>query len=296
MPSPENYTHFFDFSTLPDSTTIYTSQVRSSYAVFDDRDSSNDDMTAIGDDAGWLNTSSFSSGSMTLVGFDGNGDPIFAFNSVYRLFTNTTGQSGNINFTNTGVYAYCFGEGTMIATPTGETAVEALSIGDLVRAQDGNVVPVKWIGRQTIAKRYVGANGKMVRIAAGTLGNHSDLYVTGDHGMIVDGIVINASALVNGGSINWVPLPETPDRFIVYHIETEAHDVIFANGAASETFLDAAGRAMFDNHAEYLDLYGVERIIPEMRAPRINAQRMLPDAIRARLAIEAEVVAFSAAG
>lgn len=61
--------------------------------------------------------------------------------------------------------------------------------------------------------------------------------------------------------------------------------MILANGAPTETFLDAAGRAAFDNHAEYLNLYGTERIIPEMRAPRIASRRLLPDAIRARLGI-----------
>ncbi len=39
----------------------------------------------------------------------------------------------------------------MIATPDGETAVEALSIGDLVMTASGEQVPVKWIGRQTIS-------------------------------------------------------------------------------------------------------------------------------------------------
>ncbi len=45
------------------------------------------------------------------------------------------------------------------------------------------------------------------------------------------------------------------------------------------------GRAAFDNHAEYLDLYGSERIIPEMAQPRISTARLLPDALKARLGI-----------
>jgi hypothetical protein len=37
--------------------------------------------------------------------------------------------------------------------------------------------------------------------------------------------------------------------------------------------------------AVYLDLFGTERIISEMDRPRIGTQRLLPEAIRARLGI-----------
>ena len=103
--------------------------------------------------------------------------------------------------------------------------------------------------------------------------------------MILDGLVINASALVNGTTIDWVPMNELPDEVTYYHIETEAHDVILANGAPSETFIDVAGRAAFDNFAEYLSLYGTERIIPEMKYHRITTQRLLPNALKMRLDI-----------
>jgi hypothetical protein len=48
---------------------------------------------------------------------------------------------------------------------------------------------------------------------------------------------------------------------------------------------DYIGRAHFDNHQEYLDLYGCERIIPEMRRPRISARRQLPTDLAARFGI-----------
>ncbi len=186
---------------------------------------------------------------------------------------------------NTSTY-FCFAEGTLIATETGETVVERLQIGDPVRTEDGRIVPVKWIGRQAVNKLFAGSRMEPVRIRAGALGGglpHNDLTVTADHGMIVDGLVINASALVNGGSIDWVPLDELPDRVTYYHVETEDHDVILANGAPAETFIDIPGRVAFDNYQEYLDLYGAERIIPEMGRPRISARRLVPDAIKARL-------------
>ncbi|MEM1389391.1 MAG: Hint domain-containing protein, partial [Pseudomonadota bacterium] len=114
---------------------------------------------------------------------------------------------------------------------------------------------------------------------------------TGDHGLIVDGYVVNASAMVNGSTIHSVPLSDLPAEFSWWHIETEAHEVILAEGAAAETFIDAAGRAAFDNHDAYLDRFGTERLIPEMRLPRITASRLLPESIRARLEISAASLA-----
>ncbi|GGX63595.1 hypothetical protein GCM10007385_35940 [Tateyamaria omphalii] len=183
--------------------------------------------------------------------------------------------------------ALCFAAGSMIATPEGERAVEMLRIGDLVQTEQGHDVKVLWIGRQTVHTAHAPLRMEPVRIAKGALGEnvpHHDLVVTADHGMVLDGFVINASALVNGSTIDWVPLTELAERVTYYHVETENHDVILANGAASETFLDMRGRAAFDNFQEYLDLYGTERLIPEMSRARITSPRLLPDSIRQRCA------------
>lgn len=184
-----------------------------------------------------------------------------------------------------GAFELCFAAGTWIATPGGEALVEDLRIGDLVTTADGRAVPVKWIGRQTIEKRLAGQRAQLVRIAAGALGNHSDLHVTADHGMVLDGYVVNASALVNGHSIDWVPIGDTPAVQTVYHLETEAHNVILANGAQAETFVDAATRENFDNYSEYLAMFGAERLVPEMNAIRISCRRLLPDDIQYRLGL-----------
>lgn len=183
----------------------------------------------------------------------------------------------------------CFGEGTLIATPNEEVAVEQLKIGDLIRTSDGRDVPVKWIGKQTLAKLFAGSKAQLVCIRAGALGNHTDLYVTGDHGMVLDGYMINASALVNDCSIHWVSFSETPDRQTVYHVETEEHDIILANGAASETYLDVPNRQAFDNYQEYLDLYGAEKAVSENQMPRISSRRLLPKELLERLGIEPAV-------
>ncbi|WP_420324998.1 Hint domain-containing protein [Mameliella sp.] len=186
----------------------------------------------------------------------------------------------------------CFAPGTLIATPEGETAVEQLKIGDRVATEEKGTTEVVWIGVVTRPTAVAGNALQAVCVQAGALGGglpHSDLIVTADHGLIVDGHVINAAALVNGDSIAFVPLSQLPEHVTYYHVETAAHEVILANGAPAETFVDAVARSQFDNFQEYLGLYGAERVIPEMQRPRVSSRRMVPAEIRDRLdrAIEA---------
>ena len=165
---------------------------------------------------------------------------------------------------------------TQITTRSGRVGIQNLRIGQLIRTADGRDVPVTWIGRQTIVTRFGGDRVGMVRIRAGALNNHTDLLVTSDHGLIVDGFVVNASALVNRRTITFEPLADLGERFTVYHIETPSHDVIMANGTRAETYLNMPGRRAFDNYEEYLDLYGSEpRIIPSPMS-RIGTARLLP--------------------
>ena len=178
----------------------------------------------------------------------------------------------------------CFLPGSLIATPQGETRVEELRMTDQVLTAVGDAIPVKWIGRQTVSTRFNTADRlRPVRFAAGSLGNglpHSHLTVTADHAMLVDGVLCNASVLVNDVTIIRVPLEEMGESFTVYHIETETHEIILANGAETETYIDHTSRRAFDNYAEYEALYGDEPEMTELRLPRITTRRQLTDQIR----------------
>jgi hypothetical protein len=215
---------------------------------------------------------------------------------VYTVFGNVSDPAtfSLANFplssVDSSAFTVCFAAGTLIATPKGEAAVETLQIGDLIRTADGRSVPVKWIGRQTVQKLFAGERARPVRVAAGALGcglPHTDLVLTADHALILDGFAINAGALVNGTTITLEPLASLPDRVTYYHVETEDHDIILANGTPAETFVDYVGRQAFDNHAEYAELYGDERIIAEMPLPRISTARLVPPALRNRLSGDA---------
>ena len=243
--------------------------------------------------AGFLTVPLVGGGTIDLPFFNITNDTAFALIPPGLTSAEIGVEAGDMFFPltvlNSAAFTACFAAGSLIATPDGERTVEDLGIGDSILTAGGRTVPVKWVGRQTVWKLRHRARSQPVRIRAGALGGglpHRDLTVTADHGMVLDGYVINASALVNHDTINFVPLAELGDVFTVYHIETEAHDVILANGTPAETFIDYAGRAAFDNHDEYLSLYGADRIIAEMPQPRISSARHVPQVIRQRLGID----------
>ena len=70
--------------------------------------------------------------------------------------------------------------------------------------------------------------------------------------MFLEGVLIEARDLVNGVSI--VQATQV-DEVEYFHIELDSHDVIIAEGAPSETFIDDDCRMMFRNAHEYALLY-----------------------------------------
>ncbi len=182
----------------------------------------------------------------------------------------------------------CFLAGTVIATPRGGRPVETLAVGDVVTTSDGRSVPVRWVGRRTVVTAFgPGPEQAPVEIAAGALGPDlpaRPLRLTADHALLLDGVLVQAGALV-GTAARRLTAAELGERYMVYHVETEAHDLILAEGVAAETFLDTVTRRRFDNVAEYVALYGdVAPTLVEMDLPRVKSLRQLPQALRARLA------------
>jgi hypothetical protein len=250
----------------------------------------------------------FFSNPVNYTGFSASGEPIVAFNdydyevdptnppeaTFYFLLSNNGSLTPSSGGTATlGVYTYCFSRGTAIATPAGECAVEMLAIGDEVLNAEGKAVAVKWIGRQTMSSFMARLHGELpVCISAGALGNglpRRDLLVSPGHALLVDGVLVNAAALVNGTSI--VKLQAWQGDVEYFHIETEAHEVILAEGAAAETFIDTVSRERFDNHAEYLALYPNAPAMTELDLPRVTHARQLSHFTQRRLAEVAAALA-----
>jgi Hint domain len=179
----------------------------------------------------------------------------------------------------------CYCRGTLIRTERGEVTVEDLAIGDKVMTVSGRARPIKWIGRSNVVTRLCDPlRAWPVRIKAHALAEavpSRDLLVSPDHALLIDDVLIQAGALVNGNSI--VRETNVAETITYFHIELEDHELIFAEDAPAETFVDNVDRLSFDNWAEHERLYPTGNAIAEMPYPRVKAHRQVPRSIRERL-------------
>jgi len=182
----------------------------------------------------------------------------------------------------------CYRLGTRIRTVHGEVPVEELQIGEDVMTVAGIARPIKWIGQRSYSGRFASGNKKILPVCfkPGSLAEgmpKRNLWVSPNHAMYIDGLLIQAEDLVNGDN---VVQAEAKDTIRYFHIELESHDVILAEGAWSETFIDDHSRMMFHNAADYFGRYPNAPDLPPLYcAPRVNEGFQLQgirDRIRAR--------------
>ncbi len=180
----------------------------------------------------------------------------------------------------------CYCRGTMILTARGEIAVEDLKIGDRLMTASGKARPIRWIGTRSYSGRFAAGNKDIlpIMIEQGALANNvpkRDLWVSPLHAMFLDGVLIPASCLVNGVSIVQAT---RVDQVEYFHLELETHDVIVAEDALSESFLDDGSRGMFHNAATYREIYpDAARVPARYCAPRVEDGEAL-QAVRDRIA------------
>jgi hypothetical protein len=186
----------------------------------------------------------------------------------------------------------CYCPGTLIRTPCGNKRVEKIQIGDEVMTAAGLARPIKWIGRRSYNGRFVMGRKDIlpVCIKAGALADNvprRDLWISPNHAMYfednLDGVLIEAKDLVNGVSIVQA---ERVDEVEYFHIELDTHDVLIAEGALSESFIDDDSRGMFHNAHEYRVLYPAAATITRYCAPRLDEGYEV-EAIRQGLAVRA---------
>ena len=143
----------------------------------------------------------------------------------------------------------CYCHGTLIETDRGQVEVESLQAGDLVMTVSGALRPIRWVGRRSYAGRFLAGrdNLRPILIRAGALGDglpRRDLRISPCHAMLLDGMLVPGSELVNGTTI--VQDRDCTEVHYV-HIELDQHDAILAEGAASETFIDHDSAGLFHN-------------------------------------------------
>jgi hypothetical protein len=133
----------------------------------------------------------------------------------------------------------CFAEGTLVATPAGPVAVELLAVGDLVRVYGGRSQAVRWIGQRDV--RCEGARQPArvcpVQVKAGAFGAglpQRDLFLSPEHAVFQEGVLVPIHRLVNGTTIRQVPVPSVT----YYHVALAGHGILFAEGLPAESYLD----------------------------------------------------------
>ena len=182
-------------------------------------------------------TSSYSGGVLSLTS-GGTTDTIDFVNPGGVVTVTASGGNTTI------AVVPCFASGTRIATPSGERLVEELKPGDEVLTVLGEILPVVWAGHR-VADCDAHPEPERVwpiRIEAHAFAQgapHRDLFLSPDHAILAQGVLIPAKQLVNGTTIRQVARPTVT----YHHIELTRHAVILSEGLPTESFLDTGADA-----------------------------------------------------
>ncbi|SMX38034.1 Hint domain-containing protein [Octadecabacter ascidiaceicola] len=135
----------------------------------------------------------------------------------------------------------CFTPNTRIATPTGLVAIEDLEVGDLVVTRDHGLQPIRWIEGRTVPAidRFA-----PIKIRKNVLsGQDRDLIVSPQHRVLFQGyraellfgeseVLVAATHLVDGMDVT----QDEAEMVTYVHILFDQHEIIYAEGAATESF------------------------------------------------------------
>ena len=147
------------------------------------------------------------------------------------------------------VSAACYVQGTRILTARGEVPIETLVVGDrVVGVISGRLAAIVWIGHRRIdCRRHADPDAVMpIEIAAGAFGANQPcrtLWLSRDHAVYIDGVLVPIHLLINGTTI----APRAVETVTYWHIELAAHDAVLADGLPAETYLDTGNRSAFGN-------------------------------------------------
>ncbi len=170
----------------------------------------------------------------------------------------------------------CLAAGTFVRTPSGDVRIEDLwNCNEIVTLRDGaeTVEPIKWVGRRRVdVKRHPRPELiAPVRIRAGAIAEGRparDVLVSPEHAIYCDGVLVQARALMNGGSI----FQERATESVIYfHVELESHGVFFAENLPVESYLDNGDRSFFESDEEAVMLHPALKSEPEVDIRKTGA-------------------------
>jgi Ca2+-binding RTX toxin-like protein len=204
--------------------------------------------------AGLVVDGSNDGGAVDILNLEGLGDLSIAYdplnpqNGVVTFYNELRQPTGTMVFSNIEYVIPCFTPGTMIACENGEKPVEALVPGDRVVTRDHGVQELRWIGQKPLTGGELADDPRLqpVLIRAGALGPGlpaRDMRVSRQHRMLLTGsraelLFGSDEVLVRAEHLIGLPgVVQAVEREVTYvHILFDAHEVVLADGAWSESF------------------------------------------------------------
>lgn len=230
--------------------------------------------------SGFNGTSSSKSDSIELVGLKAADVSSVTYPNANQVeLTLNSGNSITLNIVGVSQYGFnlsdgadgwldyevCFLSGSMIRTVNGDVAAENIELGDKIITFDWQnnqeiICPVSWVGKAH-AKVRPGLPddeaGYPVRILKDAFAEglpYKDMLITAEHCMFFDGKFVPVRMLVNGVSIFY---DKSITSYDYYHVETEQHAVICADGVLTESYLDTGNRRAFRQQGTVVALHGM---------------------------------------
>ena len=145
-----------------------------------------------------------------------------------------------------------FVAGSRIATQAGPVAIESLCVGDLVLTRDNGFRPIRWIGGRAFDTSALNDYPELrpVRIRRGAFGSDvpsADLLVSPQHRVLLSADhvpVASAEAEILAAATDLVTLGlarvEETAAVTYYHMMFDQHEIVWADGCWSESFLPEA--------------------------------------------------------
>lgn len=195
-----------------------------------------------------------------------SGDYTISNNSLYQQESggNLYISASPTNSLGTSAVLVCFLSGSMIRTSKGDVAVEDIQIGDQVvtfdwRNNQDVIRPVIWTGKGHCKVRFDLPDdeaGWPVRVIKNAISDgvpYKDMLITAEHCLFFRDRFVPVRMLVNGVSIFY---DKSITSYDYYHVETEQHSVITADGMLTESYLDTGNRSSFRQEGKIATLRG----------------------------------------
>ncbi|APH54946.1 Adhesin family protein [Granulibacter bethesdensis] len=176
----------------------------------------------------------------------------------------TTVAGGGSLVTSAGIdgSAPCFLADSMVTLAQGEVPVQDIDVGDEIVTYHGGTVSIRkvtWVGKSQIRVQSAVPDdqaGYPVRVLKDAIAPdvpYKDMLITAEHCLFLDGAFVPVRMLVNGRSIFY---DKTSMVYDCYHIETETHSVIRADGVLTESYLDTGNRYAFQSKGSVVAMVG----------------------------------------